>query len=149
MRDPLRSFNRKLETDGYLLFPVFEHALLRQTIERIIDFNGRQTCRVVREHLLGRNFLRIKVALPFLVTVAACAYVESHSTSKKISALGNQGVTDCLMRMLVLLSSVAIVAVTFWFLKTKLVDVSRILFVGLRLASYHARTRSRESPVWS
>ena len=79
MGDALRSFDGKAKARGDLFFPVLDHARLRQTIERVVDFNRRQTLRIIRKHLFRRQIFRVEITLPLLVAVAAGADVKFHS----------------------------------------------------------------------
>src|SRR5690606_29354369 len=53
VRDPAARLDREAEALGNLIPPALEQRAARQAIERVIDLDGRQTRRVVREHLVG------------------------------------------------------------------------------------------------
>src|SRR3569833_2412189 len=72
-----RDFLRRFETEAKCLRsirePIRECLLAEDAPETVIDFRGRKTLRVIRQHLGQRQSLRVKRALPFLILESRCA----------------------------------------------------------------------------
>ena len=88
MSDALRRLDHEAEVLGHLLGPTLEHRLLRHPVERVVDLDRREALGVVAQHVLRRQLLRVEVALPFRVRVAAGAdpRLDAHARPSRHSA---------------------------------------------------------------
>src|SRR3970040_646433 len=73
-----RRLDGEAKTFRHLRSPAFEHARFRHAIERVVDLDARKPRAVEREHLVGRQLLRIERPFPLLERKDAGAPVEIH-----------------------------------------------------------------------
>src|SRR5207237_7290440 len=86
VRDALARLQRKRESLRHLRRPLAQHVLLRQAVERIVDFYGIELLRVVAEHCVVFQFLRVERAFPLFEGVAAGPCQDLHETMRFDSA---------------------------------------------------------------
>src|SRR6476661_4388253 len=65
---------------GHLRGPTLNHALLRQPIKRVVDLDDGKLARVVAEHPVVFEVVRVERPFPFLEREAAGAGLQNHET---------------------------------------------------------------------
>src|SRR5690606_27784218 len=78
MRDAAARLHGEAELPGDLGAPALEQRAVREAIKRVVDLDGRQTRRIVRQHLVGLELLWIERPLPLLEGKAARAAIKPH-----------------------------------------------------------------------
>src|SRR5690348_499811 len=81
--DLLRGLENEAELRSHLLRPRGHHRFLRHPVKGVVDLHGAELGGVEAQHFVRRDFLRIEVALPFLVGVARGADVEGHDSPER------------------------------------------------------------------
>ena len=79
MRDFLRRFKREPEIFRRQRFPIFNRLWRRDSAKSVIDFGGRKSLSVKRQHLRRRQIFRVKIPLPFRVLKTRGADPEFHA----------------------------------------------------------------------
>src|SRR5690554_4904372 len=79
VRDPAAQLDREAKVRRNLVSPPLEQRLLRKSVERVVDLDGRQPRRVIGEHVGRGESRRVEAALPLLVRESARAAVKVHA----------------------------------------------------------------------
>src|SRR5580693_5686470 len=79
MRDPFRCFQGEFEPLRCDLAPSGENLCVRRAVVGVIDLDGRETLRVIGQHLRGGKLLGIKASPPLRIVIAGRTHPDRHT----------------------------------------------------------------------
>jgi hypothetical protein len=86
MRDLLRRFKGEFKFTGHIFHPRFENRSFRNSPKRSVDLDRIKLRPIKLKIMLRGKVVRIKLSLPFAVSIAACANIELHALLIAIQA---------------------------------------------------------------